>query len=126
MSANTVINSNANEDTTTDRNSGADTTTPPRPKPEAAIRPAGPAPADPRPRPQATAEAEHRRPKVRYPAVVVQLTGIDGNAFAILGAVQRALRRAGHGHQVAAFLAEATSGDYQHLLQTCLRWVTVR
>ena len=30
---------------------------------------------------------------IRYPDVVVQLTGEDGNAFAILGTVRRALRQ---------------------------------
>jgi hypothetical protein len=63
---------------------------------------------------------------VRYPEVVVQLTGQDGNAFAILGTVQQALRAAGHADAAAEFFAEATSGDYNQLLQTCMRWVTVR
>jgi hypothetical protein len=63
---------------------------------------------------------------VRHPEVVVQLTGQDGNAYAILGTVQRALRKAGHAGDLAEFFAEATSGDYDHLLQTCMRWVTVR
>lgn len=63
---------------------------------------------------------------IRYPDVVVQLTGEDGNAFAILGTVGRALRQAGHGDDAAEFFAEATNGDYQHLLWTCMRWVTVR
>jgi hypothetical protein len=63
---------------------------------------------------------------VRHPEVVVQLTGQDGNAYAILGTVRQALREAGHAGDIAEFFAEATSGDYDHLLQTCLRWVTVR
>jgi hypothetical protein len=63
---------------------------------------------------------------IRHPDVVVQLTGEDGNAYAILGTVQRALRQAGHGDEAAEFFAEATSGDYNHLLRTCMRWVTVR
>jgi hypothetical protein len=64
--------------------------------------------------------------EVRYPDVEVQLTGEDGNAFAVLGAVRKALVDAGHQDEVEAFFAEATSGDYQHLLGTCMRWVTVR
>ncbi len=64
--------------------------------------------------------------QIRHPDVEVQLTGTDGNAFAILGAVGSALRDAGHRDAAAAFFAEATSGDYQHLLATCMRWVTVR
>ncbi len=66
------------------------------------------------------------KPEVRHPEVQVQLTGTDGNAYAILGAVQKALRKAGHSDEVAVFLAEATSGDYAHLLATCMRWVTVQ
>jgi hypothetical protein len=66
-----------------------------------------------------------RDEEVRHPEVVVELTGGDGNAYAILGAVQQALRRAGHAGDIAEFLEEATSGDNDQLLQTCMRWVTV-
>jgi hypothetical protein len=60
----------------------------------------------------------------RYPQVEVQLSGEDGNAFAILGRTAAALRHAGVPHeQVDAFFAEATSGDYDHLLQTTMAWV---
>jgi hypothetical protein len=65
-------------------------------------------------------------PEIRHPEIQVQLTGTDGNAYAILAAVQKALRKTGHSDEVAAFLAEATSGDYAHLLATCMRWVTVQ
>lgn len=62
----------------------------------------------------------------KYPKVRVQLTGRDGNAFAILGAVTGALRRAGVSKEERdAFQAEATSGDYDHLLATAMRWVEV-
>ena len=60
-----------------------------------------------------------------YPDVEVELVGQDGNAFAILGAVSKALRRAGHGDAVDAFMKEATSGDYDHLLQTAVKYVEV-
>jgi hypothetical protein len=63
---------------------------------------------------------------IRYPDIEVQLTGTDGNAFAILGAVERALRNGGVPPEaVAEFRAEATSGDYDHLLRTAMRWVEV-
>jgi hypothetical protein len=61
----------------------------------------------------------------RLPQVVVQLTGTDGNAFAILARVIRALRDAGYPDDAVAFHQEATSGDYDHLLRTCMAWVTV-
>jgi hypothetical protein len=60
----------------------------------------------------------------RYPEVQVQLSGQDGNAFAILGRTAAALRAAGvPQEEVDAFFAEATSGDYDHLLQTTMAWV---
>ncbi len=57
------------------------------------------------------------------PDVKVRLTGKDGNAFAVLGTVQDAMKKKGHGDKVDAFLKEAMAGDYDHLLQTCLKWV---
>jgi hypothetical protein len=63
---------------------------------------------------------------VKYPQVKVQLTGKDGNAFAILGRVSKALKAAGVSHQEAqAYCAEATSGNYDNLLATTLKWVDV-
>ena len=64
--------------------------------------------------------------EVKYPNVKVKLVGEDGNAFAILGRVSKALRRAGvPGDEVSAFFAEATQGDYDSLLRTCMAWVDV-
>ncbi len=63
------------------------------------------------------------RPK--FPEVVVSMVGADGNAFAILGRVRKALRAAGVDQEdIAAFSAEATAGDYDHLLQTVLATVS--
>jgi hypothetical protein len=60
----------------------------------------------------------------RYPDVQVQLSGEDGNAFAILGRTAGALRRAGVlQEEIDQYFAEATSGDYDHLLQTTMSWV---
>jgi hypothetical protein len=55
----------------------------------------------------------------------VKLIGMDGNAFAILGKVQAALEKAGQVAEAEAFFNEATSGDYDHLLQTAMRYVDV-
>jgi hypothetical protein len=63
---------------------------------------------------------------VKFPEVTVQLVGTDGNAFAILAAVSRAMRRAGiEKTQINEFVDEATSGDYDHLLQTAMNTVNV-
>lgn len=62
----------------------------------------------------------------RYQNIEVQLTETDGNVFAVLGAVRKALRRADvPKDEIDEFFAEATSGDYDHALQTCMRWVEV-
>lgn len=62
---------------------------------------------------------------IKYPDVNVALVGEDGNAFAILGRVTGALRRAGVDEaERDAFVAEATSGDYDNLLRTVLGWVS--
>lgn len=63
---------------------------------------------------------------VKYPEIEVQLVGGDANAFAILGAVTKALRNAGvEKSEQEEFMAEAKSGDYDHLLQTAMKWVSV-
>lgn len=63
---------------------------------------------------------------VKYPEIEVELIGRDGNAFAILGAVQKELKRAKvPQEEITNFLDEATSGDYDHLLQTVISWVMV-
>lgn len=62
----------------------------------------------------------------KYPDIQVQFTGEDGNALAIIGAVRKALRRAGADYaELNMFMAEATAGDYDGLLRTVMRWVTV-
>jgi hypothetical protein len=63
---------------------------------------------------------------VKCPNVTVKLVGTDGNAFNILGLVMRAMRNAGvAADEIKEFQTEATSGNYDHLLATCLRWVEV-
>ncbi len=55
----------------------------------------------------------------------VKLTNEDGNAFAILGRVSKALRDNGQLEKVKEFQLEATSGDYNHLLQTCFKYCEI-
>jgi hypothetical protein len=56
---------------------------------------------------------------------VLVLVGTDGNALSILGKARRALRGAGRGDAWEAFEAEATSGNYDHLLSVVMRWFEV-
>lgn len=63
---------------------------------------------------------------VKFPSVQVRLVGEDGNAFAILGRVQKALKRGGaSSEECSEFVKEATSGDYDNLLQVVMKWVEV-
>ena len=63
---------------------------------------------------------------MKHPEIEVQLTGEDGNAFAVLGKVRKALRRADvPQEEIEQFTKEATSGDYDHLLGVCIEWVNV-
>ena len=60
----------------------------------------------------------------KYPAIHVKLVGEDGNAFAILGRVMKAMRAAQvPREEIDAFRESATRSDYDHLLRTCMEWV---
>lgn len=61
-----------------------------------------------------------------FPQVKVKLSGEDGNGFMIVARVSAALRRAGYQAEASKFVNEATSGDYDNLLQTCFKYVTVK
>ena len=62
----------------------------------------------------------------KYPDITVTLTGEDGNAFAILGQCRKAARNAGLSEEeIGDFATEATAGDYNHLLQTAMRWFKI-
>lgn len=61
---------------------------------------------------------------IKYPEIEVTLVGEDGNAFAIIGRVSKALRRAKvEKSEIDLFTKEAMGGDYDHLLRTCMEWV---
>ena len=58
--------------------------------------------------------------------VTVELSGHDGNAFAIIGRCMAAARKSGLSREeVEEFRTEAMSGDYDHLLQTCMKYFEV-
>ncbi|HVS08801.1 MAG TPA: hypothetical protein VMS76_02930 [Planctomycetota bacterium] len=66
-------------------------------------------------------DLQDQRPRPR-----VRLVGRDGNAFNVLGLALRALREAGWTQeQCDAFVAQATSGDYDHLLGTVMQHLDV-
>lgn len=56
----------------------------------------------------------------------VELVGHDGNAFAIMGRVQRALKEAGATkEELDQYFKESTAGDYDNLLRVAMEWVEV-
>jgi len=56
-----------------------------------------------------------------------QLTGEDGNVFAVIGRVQRALKKDGQLERATEFAKKAMSGDYTYdeVLQLCHEYVDV-
>jgi hypothetical protein len=63
----------------------------------------------------------------KYPNIEVQLTEQDSNAFAIIGRVNRALEKAKiPKEECKQFMTEAMSGDYDNVIQTAMKWVTVK
>lgn len=58
---------------------------------------------------------------------VLKIVGQDGNAFNILGRALKAGRKAGWtDDQVKQFQNESTSGNYDNLLQTCMKYFEVK
>lgn len=74
--------------------------------------------------------------EVRYPACEVELVGTSKNAVLIIMRVHKALWRylvqveglsSAQAEPIAdEFREEAKSGDYDDVLITCFRWVTVK
>jgi len=63
-------------------------------------------------------------PGTQIPKPEVVLCGEDGNAFAIMGRVTKALRQVGVPKNIIdTYLVECRRGDYDHLLQTTMKYV---
>lgn len=63
---------------------------------------------------------------VKFPDVTVELIGRDGNVFSIIGAVTKALKRAGHPDAALDFAnAAMDSGSYDDVLALVQRTVEV-
>ena len=63
---------------------------------------------------------------VKYPEITVNIVGVDGNAFNILGICTREMRK----HhlpksEIDSFFKEATGGSYDDLLCTVMKWFNV-
>lgn len=62
----------------------------------------------------------------KYPEITVNLTGVDGNAFSIIGKCRTQAKRKGiSNEELEKFQKECMSGDYDNLLQTCMKWFNI-
>jgi len=62
----------------------------------------------------------------KFPQVSVRLSGTDSNAFAVMGATMKAMKRAKLSQsEVDAYSVEAMSGDYDNLLRVTMETVNV-
>ena len=70
-----------------------------------------------------------KQPEPKYPHIVLSLgnlSGPEGNAFAILSTVQNAMRKSNVSEkEVTKFFDMAIDGDYNHLLQIVRDHVTI-
>lgn len=64
--------------------------------------------------------------KIKFPHVKVELIGKNGNAFAILSAVQAAMRDSDISREeINKYLDKAMEGDYNNLLRVTMETVEV-
>ncbi len=60
------------------------------------------------------------------PMFNIEVVPADGNAFSIMGAVSKAMRRAGASDEVIKkYQEESQSGDYDNLIQVAMRHVNI-
>lgn len=58
------------------------------------------------------------------PTTSSDLVGVDGNAFAVMGTTSKLLTRAGATREFTnAYMKEAMSGDYDHLIATSVAYL---
>ena len=61
------------------------------------------------------------------PKYQIQVKLSDGNAYAIMGAVQKALKKAGASkEELDRYFTDSTAGDYDNLLRVAMDWVEVK
>lgn len=59
----------------------------------------------------------------KHKQLVLQLTEQDGNAWAIIGRASKLMQDNDiEKSTIQQFTEEATSGDYEHLIKTCVNW----
>ena len=70
--------------------------------------------------------AKNKTAVKELPRFPLKLVGENGNAFLIIGKFSRAARKAGWSQQdIERVREEITAGDYDHLLQTVMKYADV-
>ena len=65
-------------------------------------------------------------PGEKFKHVVVNMRGVSGNPLVVVGTVMKALARAGASPmELFLFKGNALANNYEHVLATVCRWVTV-
>jgi hypothetical protein len=65
-------------------------------------------------------------PSIKFPDVVAPMVGEDGNVFAVISRVSRALALAGHGDDARTFVRAAMAcTSYNEVLALVMDWVDV-
>ena len=63
---------------------------------------------------------------MKYPKAKINLFNIDGNAYSIMGAAAKALKKAGAPqNEIDQFYKECKSGTYDNLIQTVADWCNI-
>lgn len=63
---------------------------------------------------------------MKYPKVKVKLLGQNGNSLNLISLCSEAARKGKvPSDEIRNFREEAISGDYDHLLRTCMKWFNV-
>lgn len=66
----------------------------------------------------------------KYKDIDIKLSGVDGNVYSILGKCMKAFKKYLNENKLDigeadSFYEEATSGDYDHVIQTCMKWFNI-
>lgn len=69
-------------------------------------------------------KAEENKVEKKFVKPLCKLIGADGNAYAIMGRVVSALKKAGYRELIDEYQKKAMSGNYDHLLAVSMEYVT--
>ena len=57
--------------------------------------------------------------------MIIDITGPNGNAFAVLGIVEKVIKDTHDKEEVDKIIKDMSSGDYEHLLDVAEEYVTI-